>query len=219
MIQIPEADIIPKILNGQVELFEILIRRNNPFLYKVGKSYGYQHQDVEDLMQETFISAYKNLANFHYMSSFKTWIIRIMLNHCYQKSHKFSFKYEKAGYDKIADKSIPLFSGSASNMENRIFNQELKAVIEKAVEKIPLDYRLVFTLRELNGMSVAETAEALAISEVNVKVRLNRAKNMLRKEIEKFYTPEDIFEFNLIHCDRIVNKVMAEITKENAKLP
>ncbi|QMU28201.1 sigma-70 family RNA polymerase sigma factor [Adhaeribacter radiodurans] len=215
MVQNTEEEIIQRILEGQLELFEILIRRNNPFLYKVGKSYGYQHQDVEDLMQETFISAYKSLGSFQHRSSFKTWIIKIMLSHCYQKNHKFSFKYEKAGYREIVDKNVPLFSGSPSDMEKRIFNQELKAVMEKAVNKIPLDYRMVFSLRELNGLSVAETAEALAITEVNVKVRLNRAKNMLRKEIEKYYSPEEIFEFNLIHCDRIVDKVMNAIAKEN----
>src|SRR5688500_7518983 len=96
MIQMADIDIIQKILNGQSELFEILIRRNNPCLYKVGKSYGYRQEDVEDLMQETFISAYKRLASFQNRSSFKTWLTRIMLNHCYQKNHKFSFKYEKA---------------------------------------------------------------------------------------------------------------------------
>jgi RNA polymerase sigma-70 factor (ECF subfamily) len=67
-------------------------------------------------------------------------------------------------------------------------------------------------LREINGLSVKETAEALNISEANVKVRLNRAKAMLRKEVEKSYKVEDIFEFNLIYCDSMVNRVMDKIT-------
>ena len=72
---------------------------------------------------------------------------------------------------------------------------------------------MVFSLRELNGMSTADTAEALAISETNVKVRLNRAKHMLRDKVEKMYTPADIFEFNLIYCDGIVENVMKAISK------
>lgn len=72
---------------------------------------------------------------------------------------------------------------------------------------------MVFSLREINGLNVLETAEALSISETNVKVRLNRAKTMLRKEIEKSYTTEDIFEFNLIYCDAMVNRVMNNIKK------
>jgi RNA polymerase sigma-70 factor (ECF subfamily) len=76
---------------------------------------------------------------------------------------------------------------------------------------------MVFSLRELNGMNVAETADALSISEVNVKVRLNRAKSMLRKEIEKIYSPEDIFEFNLIYCNAIVDNVMKAILQEDTE--
>ncbi|MGB3075596.1 MAG: sigma factor-like helix-turn-helix DNA-binding protein, partial [Chitinophagales bacterium] len=69
----------------------------------------------------------------------------------------------------------------------------------------------VFAMREINGLNVKETAEALDISETNVKVRLNRAKTMLRKEVEKAYNPEDIFEFNLIYCDAMVSRVMNRI--------
>jgi len=89
-----------------------------------------------------------------------------------------------------------------------ILNKELNYIIGNALTTIPLEYRMVFSLRELNGMNTAETAELLDISETNVKIRLNRVKQMLRKKVEKMYAPEDIFEFNLIYCDRIVNKVM-----------
>jgi RNA polymerase sigma-70 factor (ECF subfamily) len=92
-------------------------------------------------------------------------------------------------------------------------NRELNTVIEKALLQLPLDYRLVFSMREANGLNVQETAEALNISEANVKVRLNRAKAMLRKEVEKSYTVEEIFEFNLVYCDAIVNNVMAKISE------
>lgn len=86
-------------------------------------------------------------------------------------------------------------------------------IIEKAIKQIPLDYRLVFSFREINGFNVSETAKALNITETNVKVRLNRAKAMLRKEVAKMNSPEDIFQFNLIYCDRIVNNVMTRILK------
>lgn len=75
------------------------------------------------------------------------------------------------------------------------------------------DYRLVFTLREMNGMSVNETAKVLGITEINVKVRLNMAKGLLRKEVEKMYSPGEIFAFHLIYCDKIVAKVMERINK------
>ena len=77
------------------------------------------------------------------------------------------------------------------------------------------NYRIVFTLREINGLNVAETADSLNITEANVKVRLSRAKMMLRKEVEKSYSAEEIFEFNLIYCDAMVENVMNKIKKIN----
>ena len=210
---ISEIELISRLLKGENELFEILIRRNNPYLYKLGMSYGYKHEDVEDLMQETFIAAYLNLEKFEARSSFKTWITRIMLNLCYQKAQKLSFKFEKAN-DILNEKITPMFESDQSTDTYRsVLNNELSKVIVGALMSIPLEYRMVFSLRELNGMSTAETAEALDISETNVKVRLNRAKQMLREKVEKMYTPEDIFEFNLIYCDKIVNGVMKAINK------
>ena len=194
-------------------MFEILIKRNNPYLYKLGMSYGYKHEDVEDLMQETFIAAYLNLEKFESRSTFKTWITRIMLNQCYQKAQKLSFKFEKAN-DILNEKITPMFESNQSTDTYRsVLNNELSNIIGNALTSIPLEYRMVFSLRELNGMSTAETAEVLDISETNVKVRLNRAKHMLREKVEQMYTPEDIFDFNLIYCDKIVNEVMKAINK------
>jgi RNA polymerase sigma-70 factor (ECF subfamily) len=208
--QYSDLEIIQKINNGEVKLFEILIRRYNSFLYKIGRTYRYNHQDTEDLMQDAYINAFFNLKKFENRSSFKTWFTRIMLNLCYQKKQKLSFKNEIVGNDFQNEKSKIMFHQSTNN-EKITVNKELGRVLENAIQEIPEDYRIVFSLRELNGLSVAETAEALDITESNVKVRLNRAKTMLQKEIKKMYSPQEIFEFNLIYCDGMVEKVMAKI--------
>ncbi len=208
--QYTDIEIIQRILDGEFALFEILIRRNNSFLYKTGRSYNYNHENTQDLMQETFIDAYTHLKKFENRSSFKTWLIKIMLNNCFQKQKKFSYRNEVS--KELDDKSIPMFSAQRHiDTHETVINRELSFVIENALQKIPQDYRLVFALREMNGLSVAETAEALHISDANVKVRSNRAKTMLRREIEKSYTPEEIFEFNLVYCDAITNRVMDTI--------
>lgn len=208
--QYADIEIIQKILQGEFELFEILIRRNNSFLYKTGRSYNFNHEDTQDLMQDTLIDAYTHLAKFENRSSFKTWIIKIMLNNCFKKQQKFSFKNE--GANNISDKSIPMFQHPQQNDTSKtVANRELSFVIENALKQIPIDYRTVFSLREINGLNVDETAEAMNITEANVKVRLNRAKTMLRIEIEKAYSTEDIFEFNLVYCDAITNNVMNKI--------
>ena len=210
---ITELELINRIGKGERELFEVLIRRNNPYLYKLGMTYGYKHEDVEDLMQETWIAAYLNLEKFEGRSSFKTWITRIMLNQCYQKSRKSSFIKEKLNKI-INEKTTPMFeSDRSTDTYSSVLNNELSNIIGNALTSIPLEYRMVFSLRELNGMSTTETAEVLDISETNVKARLSRAKNMLREKVEKMYAPGEIFEFNLIYCDKIVNEVMKAINK------
>lgn len=206
-----DIEIIGKILDGESKLYELIIRRNNPSLYKIGRAYNYTHHDTEDLMQETYVNAFYNLSKFEGKSTFKTWITRIMLNNCYQKNKKHSYKNENTVDEITLEKNKPMFQNH-TNTEKHILNNELGHVLEKALNKIPEDYRLVFTMRELNGLNIAETAEAINISETNVKARLSRAKTMLRSEIEKMYSPEEIYEFNLVYCDRMVERVMAKIT-------
>jgi RNA polymerase sigma-70 factor (ECF subfamily) len=212
--QYSDVEIINKVIEGEIELYEILIRRYNSFLYKIGRSYRYNHEDTEDLMQEAYINAYRNLAKFEKRASFKTWLTRIMLNQCYQKKQKLSFKNEIIATDILNENSNIMFHNSINNEKNTV-NKELGLVLENAIQKIPEDYRMVFVIRELNGLSITETAEALHITESNVKVRLSRAKAMLRAEVEKTYSPQDIFEFNLKYCDTMVNNVMKKIKELN----
>ncbi|MCS3802259.1 sigma-70 family RNA polymerase sigma factor [Niastella sp. OAS944] len=205
-----DIEIIQQVLAGNTAVFEIIIRRYNPYLYKVGRSYGYNHQDTEDLMQEAFINSYVNLKQFAERSSFKTWLIRIMLNQCYRKAHKFSYQKEQTT-DILPDNSSFMLLPNHSNTNDAMISKEFNKVVEACLQQLPQEYRTTFTLRELTGLSVAETAEAMNTTTSNVKVRLNRAKAMLRKEIEKTYSTEDIYEFNLVCCDRIVNGVMKQI--------
>lgn len=214
--QLADLEIISKVLSGEKALYELIIRRYNPYLFKIGRSYGFDQPDTEDLMQDAFISAYSNLANFENRSTLKTWLVKIMLNHCYQRKKKLSFKNEFPSSTIETNPETPMFTNNNSNTGKRIMNNELKHILEKALLEIPEDYRMVFTLRELNGMNTRETAGALNITEANVKVRLNRAKSMLRTEIKKMYSPEEIFEFNLIYCDRIVENVLKDINEKKA---
>ncbi|ELM3644759.1 sigma-70 family RNA polymerase sigma factor [Flavobacterium psychrophilum] len=212
--QYTDLEVVQKIVTGEVELFEIIIRRNNPSLYKVGRSYNYNHEDTQDLMQDTYIDAFTSLSKFENRSTFKTWIIKIMLNNCYKKQQKWSAKNIITA--EINEKSTPMYSNNQHTDTNKmVTNRELNLVIENALQQIPIDYRMVFSLREVNGLNVLETADTLNISEANVKVRLNRAKSMLRKEVAKSYSTEDIFEFNLVYCDRMVEIVMNKLKNLN----
>ena len=207
-----DEDIVSRITYGEIGLFELLIRRYNPYLYKVGRSYGFNHQDTEDLMQESFIDSYQHLAQLENKAAFRFWLLKIMLNKCNKKSRTLTFQ-RNVSTDVLYLNDIPMFSGERDGDATSIIDKrEIGALIEKALMRVPLDYRLVFTMREMNGFNVEETAKALNISSVNVRVRLNRAKALLRKEIEKVYSSEELFPFNLIYCDQVVSNVMGKIT-------
>lgn len=209
--QYSDVEIIERINGGEIKLYEVLIRRYNSFIYRIGRTYKYNHQDTEDLMQETYIAAFRHLRQFENRSAFKTWLIRIMLNQCYQKKHRLRDKKE------ILSDDLSIYNTkkmqTASNNETIAVNKELGRILEDAIQAIPEDYRLVFALRELNGFNVSETADLLHITESNVKTRLSRAKQMLRTRIEKMYSPQEIFAFNLIYCDGMVDRVMQKINE------
>jgi RNA polymerase sigma factor, sigma-70 family len=207
---IDEKIIIQKILDGEKALFEVLIRRTNALLYKIARMYGFNHQDSEDLMQESHISAFQHLNSFAYRSSYKTWISKIMIHKCL---YKLKYGYQAKETNEIFNENAqPMHTSlSSSSTDAAVNNNELGKVLESCIQQLPLIYRSVFLLRELEGYSVIETAEMLGITEVNVKVRLNRARIMMQKELETYYNRSEVYSFNLKYCDPLTKKVMEKI--------
>src|SRR5690554_4464445 len=155
-------------------------------------------------MQISYLNAYRQLANFKHNSSFGTWLTRILIN------ESLLHKKRKQIFEKRRLESIFHDYHCETPLDN-LMNKELKLILEKAVFTLPEKYRLVFVMREVEGMSTQETMEALDLGESNVKIRLSRAKEMLRNELKSYWRPKQLLEFNLVRCDVIVNYVMSEI--------
>ena len=204
-----DEEVVFKVLSGDTGAFEILIRRYTPLLYKIARGYGFNHQDAEDLMQDAHFKAFTALNQLH--SSYKSWISRILINKClYRLNHGYT-KYEQANSNMINEDTTPLYN-SKNKTEEIAVNRELSKILESSLQQLPINYRTIFVLREIEGFSIAETADLLNITEVNVKVRLSRAKAMLQKNLEKVYSYKELYEFNLVYCDRIVSEVFRKIT-------
>jgi RNA polymerase sigma factor (sigma-70 family) len=201
-----DEDLINKIVGGETILFEILMRRYNGVLYKIAKMYGFKSEDAEDLVQEAHIIAFSQLSKFEYRSSYKTWLSRVMINLCLHEIKHRRSKKEIFSSEISNEKEKPMYNVEPGT-EKTIYNHELLKILEICVQRLPLIYRTVFVLREVEGYNVAETSSLLDISSSNVKIRLNRAKILLRKEIEKFYSPADLFDIKLDNCDKIVSNV------------
>src|SRR5690606_6406354 len=127
----------------------------NPYLYKIGRSYHFNHQDTEDLMQDSFVDAYFNLPGFKHRASFKTWLFRIMLNNCYRK-HQQVQKQNEISFDLNDNYKFMQTSTGDKEARKKLLSGELKGIIEHAVEQIPQNLSMVFSLRELNGLTVKE---------------------------------------------------------------
>ncbi|WP_114779173.1 sigma-70 family RNA polymerase sigma factor [Botryobacter ruber] len=199
-----DSEVIQNIVTGERDMFEILLRRYNSLLYKIGRSYDISHDDVQDLMQEAYISAYHNLEKFEARSSFKTWLVQIMLNKCADWKRRAA-THATSGTSGCFQETV------SSDVRKEILNRELGRLLEKSIEELPEKYRTVFVLRELEGMTVPETAVALQITESNVKIRLKRAKTMLRKQLESLYSHVLVYEFNRVYCDRLVDRVFRQL--------
>jgi RNA polymerase sigma-70 factor (ECF subfamily) len=208
MIQLSDEEIVNKILGGETALFELLMRKYNERLYRISLSIVNDGDAAEDIMQTAYINAYCQLRNFEGRSSFGTWLTRILIN-------------ESLLYKKREQRTQQLVMETTFTDEHDetplsgLLNKELKDILEKAVARLPEKYRVVFVMREVQGMSTDETMEALELGESNVKMRLIRAKEMLRESLQNLWNPRDIYEFNLVRCDRIVDNVMRQINAAN----
>lgn len=203
--------IIERILKGETELFEILVRRYNQILYRTVRSYLNDESEIEDVMQETYINAFQKLYQFSNKSLFSTWLIRIGINEALQKNRKLS--KARLQTTSLEEKAYQLPDNTSMNQESKLAQTERAGFIEKAFEKLPEKYRVVFMLNEIEGMSIIEIAECLDISQSNVKVRLHRSRAMMKESLLGMVKKSELFEFGNSRCDRILEYVMGAIVK------
>lgn len=197
--------IVNRILTGEVHLYEGLIRKFNLRLYRIAMSIINDDAEAEDIMQIAYLNAYLQLSAFQHKSSFSTWLTRILINE--SLLHK---KKKQRSLQILSEQEQKEYHTNNTPLKS-LMNKELKVILEKAVSNLPEKYRLVFVMREINEMSTNETMQVLNLGESNVKIRLTRAKEMLRNELSGYYKSNQLFEFNFIRCDRIVDFVMTRI--------
>jgi RNA polymerase sigma-70 factor (ECF subfamily) len=204
-----DDEIITRILHGEKDLYSLIVRRYNQRLYRIGMSIINDDAEVEDAMQVAYINAYENLKKFGFRSSFPTWLTKILINECLLRlrKRKKSISMNDENIENVMKQNKELHTPVSATV-----NSELRSILNDAIGKLPEIYRTVFVMREIENMNIAETKECLNISEVNVKVRLNRAKAMLRDILSAQYSKDDILQFHLSRCDRMVDTVMRSIS-------
>jgi RNA polymerase sigma factor (sigma-70 family) len=207
-VEIQDSHIIDDILKGSKERYALLMRKYNQRLYRICKGYLSDETEIEDVMQEAYIKAYQSLPSFERRSEFATWLTRILINECLQRLKKMN----RIDLMDVNEENNEIMNATdKNNPEKQSLQTELKSLLEAAISALPEKYRAVFIMREVEKMSIAETSSVMDISESNVKIRLNRAKEMLRDALTGTYPAGSLYEFNLVRCDRIAARVLARI--------
>ncbi len=200
--QLSDKELVSRVLSGEKHLFEWIMRRYNQRLFRAGIAILGDEMEVEDAMQNAYIKAYQHLAGFEHRASLSTWLIKILINECLaQKNKKAHLKVVNIEYH-------PENMSSMKTPSNILMNKEMGIALETAIAHLPEKYRLVFMLREIEALPVKETGDILGIEEANVKVRLNRAKAMLRRSLGNDMKAH-VYTFHLTRCGRLVNHVLS----------
>lgn len=192
----PDLPLVRAAKSGSYEAFEQLVDRYEGSLYTLAMRIVRNAADAEEVVQESFLSVVEHLQSFAEQSSFKTWLIRVATNHALKvlrrrRNHPAT-SLDASGPDNEPplphpDYIAPWYEQPLKFVENR----ELQRLLDEAINGLDEKYRLVFLLRDVEGLSTQETAQALGISESNAKVRLLRARLMLREKLTRILGDPD----------------------------
>jgi len=206
--------VIARIRNGEHWCFEILMRRHNRRVFRACRAILRRDDEAEDVMQEAYVRAFEHLAEFRNEASFATWVTRIAIHEALaRKRREQRFRPLAAAPEPSTLMSVE----SPRNPEQEVNDQQLRAVLERAIDALPDDFRTVFVLRAVEQMSGAETAVCLDIPEETVKTRLHRARLRLQEVVVHALdeSAPRAYEFHLTRCDRVVKGVLERLGISN----
>jgi RNA polymerase sigma-70 factor (ECF subfamily) len=177
---------------GDVNAFEELVRRYDRNVFRIANHITQNREDAEDVVQDAFLKAYQNLERFQEQSKFYTWLVRIAVNEALMRLRK-----RRTGTGRTVsidedieteDDTIPREIADWSPNPEQMYSQaELKDILSRNIQGLPASFRTVFVLRDVEGLSTEETAEALQLSVPAVKSRLLRARLQLRERLNRYF--------------------------------
>jgi RNA polymerase sigma-70 factor (ECF subfamily) len=212
-----DEEVVDRVLAGETALYEIIMRRYNQRLYRVARAIVRDDAEAEDIMQDAYVRAYQHLNQFSRLSPFSTWLTRIAVHESLARVRRRSRLDQ---LDLIEDGGSPVnVVESSLDPEQSTSTAELGHLLEDAVLSLPEQFRSVLILRDLEELSTAETAEALELTEQNVKVRLHRARALVRAW---FFArvgakAKEAFPFMGDRCDRVVDSVFRALRADDNK--
>jgi RNA polymerase sigma-70 factor, ECF subfamily len=203
---------------GDPGAFRILIRRHDRYLYRMARSIVLNDQDAEDVVQETYARAFNRIVGFRGESSLQAWLTRIALNEARRRhrSHRRLVGLEVidsvSGQRNAQIHPSPMISQD-QDPERATAQQQIRIVLERAIEALPEAFRTVFVMRDVEGANTEETASILGIRPQTVKTRLHRARRLLRDVLGEQVRAnlKGVFPFERPRCDRLVGRLLNQL--------
>jgi RNA polymerase sigma-70 factor (ECF subfamily) len=180
-----DQELVERVQRGDKSAFDLLVRRYQHKIVNLVSRYVYDHAEAADVTQEAFIKAYRAIGDFRGDSAFYTWLYRIAINTA--KNYLVSMGRRPPGTDIDAEDAVQIESGSAlrviSTPERALLTAEIAQTVQRAMEELPEDLRTAITLREIEGLSYEEIAQAMECPIGTVRSRIFRAREAIDKEL------------------------------------
>ena len=210
-----DEEVVARVLAGETGMFEVVMRRHNQRLYSVARAILRNDGEAEDVMQDAYVRAYEHLNQFAGRAKFSSWLTRIAVHKALARQRRGNRYQELEPMSEREGDPMDRFASLTPNPEQQASNSEIRRLLEEAVDNLPDSYRTVFMLRDIEEMSTTDAADVLEITEENVKVRLHRARALLRKSLyaRAGMQKNEAFNFHAIRCDRVVKNVFERIQK------
>jgi RNA polymerase sigma-70 factor (ECF subfamily) len=210
-LPISDDEVVRRVRAGETGLYEIVMRRYNQRLFRVARAILRDDAEAEDVTQQAYVNAYRHLDQFAARAMFSTWLARIAAHEALARARRRGRFEEQETVDDWD--TVSALKSPGPDPERQAFSGELRALIESAIDALPDHYRAVFVMRAVEGMSTAESAECLDITEETAKTRLHRARMLLRDTLLERAGIDSAaaFSFEAPRCDRVVAAVFDQI--------
>jgi len=219
LLQLGDDELVARVTRADHAAFEALMRRYNGRLFRVARTILKDEAEAEDALQEAYLEAYRHIRDFRGSAQIATWLTRIVINQALMRVRKQkrdpvvvpiaqAYEAPEGGIDASGVNDVVDESGESP--PSAMLRAEIRNVLERKIDELPVAFRTVFVMREVEDMTVQETAECLSIPEATVRTRLFRARALLRAAIARDMDLAvlDVFHFAGERCDRIVETVL-----------
>lgn len=219
-----DHELVARVLAGHRQAFRQIMQRCNQRLFRIARSVVGNDAEAEDVLQESYMRAYRKLGSFRGDAALPTWLTSIVLNEARGRLRKRHHLVDLEQLDRAGNDSHVVAFRSRSGSEDPMVDAarlQMRRLLEHAIDELAPAFRTVFVMREIEGCSVEETAAQLALKPATVKTRLFRARSQLRASLQGALatTLADTFPFMGERCDRLGHAVMARLESERALYP